>query len=497
MSRLAIALCCLALTRQVAGQPLSNPAPAPSSPAQVPSTPAQPPSSPAQVPSTPAQAQSADEQAVRAAVQQYFDAQAARDPDRAASFWSAGANPRMTRDTFVALFGPPAEDVYTVEIRSIAINGTEARVRVFAVRTRLETRDGQPFTSRSSILNSETWRNEASGWKLLRDAPFADELADQYLAAPEADRAKFLEQQSPADRAALRYAVSQRATMAVTLGKNYPEARTLFERAREISHAIGDRVGEANSLHNIAQADYVLHEYPAATEAYTRELAVAREASDDSLAGGALYGLGTIAYASGEYSTALGHYRDALALYEKRGEDSSASRALISVGNIQYLQADYDAATASYRRAESLAVAGQDPQVAGFARGGLARVLSAQGDLAAALEIYAYVLADARAASATDARLGNNVATTLESIGEVHFRLGNVDQARAAFDEARRLVDADPGFSARLYSSLGITELVAGRTDAALADYLESRARFVKAKDDESAARAWIGIGFA
>ena len=124
MSRLAIALCSLVLTAQVAGRPPSSRAQVPSSPPQTTATPAQaPPSlaqvptSPAQVPSTPAQAQSADEQAVRAAVQQYFDAQAARDPDRAASFWSAGANPRMTRDTFVALFGPPAEDVYTVEIR--------------------------------------------------------------------------------------------------------------------------------------------------------------------------------------------------------------------------------------------------------------------------------------------------------------------------------------------------------------------------------------------
>src|SRR5262249_49351641 len=111
--------------------------------------------------------------------------------------------------------------------------------------------------------------------------------------------------------------------------------------------------------------------------------------------------------------------------------------------------------------------------------------------------MYGRVLTDARSAALADPRLGNNVATTLESIGEVHFRLGNTDQARTAFDEARRLVDADPGTSAQLYASLGLTELVAGRFDAALADYTESRARFVKAKDAESAGRAWVGIGFA
>lgn len=445
----------------------------------------------------PAQPPSADEAAVRAVVQQYFDALRARDADRAASFWSTDANPRMTRDTFVALFGPPAEDAYTIDIRSVAISGAEARVRVAGGRTRLQMRDGQPVTSRFSFVNSQTWRTEASGWKLLSDAPFDDELADHYLAASEADRAKFIEAQSPPDRAALRYAVSRRATMAVTLGRNYVAGRTLFERALDISRAIGDRVGEANSLHDIGAADYNLHDYSGATEAYTKELAVAREASDDSIAAGALYGLGTVAYASGEYSTALANYGDALALYEKRVEPSAASRCLTAIGNIEYLQADYDAATRSYRRAESLGMSGQDPQTAGFARAGLARVLSAQGDVAAALEMYARVLADSRGAAALDPRLANGVATTLESIGELHLRLGNVDQARAAFDEARHLVDADPEFSAKLYSSLGLTELVAGREDPALADYRESRARFVKAQDADSASRAWIGIGFA
>jgi tetratricopeptide (TPR) repeat protein len=443
------------------------------------------------------QAPQSDEDAVRAAVQQYFDAQAARDPDKAASFWSADANPRLTRETFLAMFGPPAEDNYTLEIRSVDVHGAEARARVGWLRTRVETRDGRPFTSRAGALNLETWRKERDGWKLLRDAPLADELVDQYLALPETDRAAFLEAQTPADRAALRYAFSQRGTMAITLRKDYVAGRTLFERALEIARAIGDRVGEANSLHNIGQADFTLRDFPGATDAFSKELAVAGETSNDSTAAAALYGLGMVGYASGEYTAALASFRDALAVYDKRDDGSSANRALISIGNIQYLQADYDGATASYRRAESLGISGGDPQGASLARSGLARVLAAQGDLAAALDMYGRVLADARSDAAADPRLASNVATTLESIGEVHFRLGNTDQARSAFDEARRLVDADPGLSAELYSSLGLTELVAGHYDAALTDYTESRARFVKAKDATSAGRAWIGVGFA
>ena len=306
-----------------------------------------------QLPAAPAQAPSPDEEAVRAAVQQYYDAQAARDPDKAASFWSANANPRMTRDTFVALFGPPADEKYTIEIRSVATAGAEARVRVMWLRTRVETRGGQPFTSRQSALNSQTWRKEGDTWKLVRDAPFADELAEGYLAIAEADRARFLDEQTPPDRAMLRYAIAQRATMAA-IAKDFVKSRTLFERALEISRAIGDRVSEANALHNIGQADYMLHDFPAAIDALTKELAVGRDARDDNAVASASYSLGMVAYASGEYTSALGSYRDALALYEKRDDGPSANRALISIGNIQYLQADYDAATTSYRRAESL-----------------------------------------------------------------------------------------------------------------------------------------------
>ena len=452
----------------------------------------------AQAPAQPApQTPATEEDQVRALVQQYFDAQAQRDPEKTLGFWSTSANPRPNREAFLAVFGEPSEDTYGVEIRAVEMNGAEARVRVAVSRTRLTMRDGRPFTQRSFFLNSELWKKEPAGWKLFRDRPFADELADEYLALPEADRLKFVEQQRPEDRAALRYAISQRATMAVTVRHDYPGGRALFEQALQIARAAGDRVGQANSLHNIAQADYILRDFPAAADAYGNELAVAREGNDDAAASAALYGLGTVSYARGEYTPALDSYRQALALYEKRDDAPSASRALISIGNVQYLQADYDAAAASYRRAESFGVTAQDPQAASFARGGLARVLTAQGDLASALDMYARVLSDARRDAAVDPRLGNNVATTLESIGEVHFRLGNMDQARGAFDEARRLVDADPEFSSRLYSSLGLTELVAGRYDAALADYTESRARSVKAKDATGAGRAWIGIGFA
>src|SRR5439155_17009094 len=167
---------------------------------------------------------------------------------------------------------------------------------------------------------------------------------------------------------------------------------------------------------------------------------------------------------------------------------------LVSIGNVQYLQADYDAAADDYRRAIGLLTSAADINGVALARSGLGRVFAAQGDLASALGAYGEVLADARSRS-----VRGNVASALESIGELHYRLRNVDQARASFQEARRLADAtgDMAAAGRLLSNLGLTELVAGQFDAAFDAYSESRARFEQVRQPEEVARAWVGLGFS
>jgi len=438
-----------------------------------------------------------DEDALRAAVQQYYDAQAARDPDRTLTFWSVSANPRPGREAYLAVFGEPAEDSFTVDVRAVEITGAQARVRVSASRTRLIVRNGQPVTQRNTFLNSQLWRKESAGWKLLRDGPFAEEIADDLIAAPPADRAAIYQKYNRPDLVQTRLAVSMRATMAITVQKNYPRGKALFELALEVARAAGDRTGEANSLHNIAQADYFLHDLAGAVDAYNGELVVAREIDDRSAAAAAQFGLGTVAYSKAEYTPALGFYRDALENYEKTDDGPSIARTVVSIGNVQYLQAEYDAAAASYRRGLTVALQFGDLAGATYARRGLGRVLAAQGDIAAALDMYNQVLADARTALQADARLTPDVASALESIGELYFRVNNADRARTAFAEARKLYDADPEGAGRVMSMLGVTELVAGRFDAALAAYTESRVKFDAAKHADGVAHAWVGIGFS
>lgn len=436
-----------------------------------------------------------DEEAVRAAVQQYFDAQARKDADGALAFWSAAANPRPTREAFAVVFGD-GEDQFAVDVERVVIEGVEARVRVLAARTRMVVRDGRPFSSRTLLRNAQIWRKEAAGWRLLRDGPFADEIADELMAAAPAERPGLFERHR-ADLRPVRQAISQRATMAITLGGGYLRGKTLFELALEVSRFAGDRLGEVNSLHNIAQAAYFLGDHRTAAEFYDKELAVGREVNDRDAVAAASFGLATVAYTRGEYTAALGFYREALAVYETRDHGSAVGRAVVSIGNVQFLQADYDAATASYRRALGVLLESGDSQGVSLARGGLARVYVAQGDLAAALEAYGQVLADARARLSADARLQSQVAATLESIGEVYFRLGNTDQGRSHIEEARGLAGTDAVAFGRLSATLGLIELFAGRFEAALAGYTDSRTRFEQVKDAHGVARAWVGIGFS
>ena len=86
-------------------------------------------------------------------MQQYYDAQTARDPDKALGFWSMNANPRMSREGFVAVFGA-GDAQYSVEIQSVKITGNDARLRVAVTIARTIVRNDVPGVSRQMLLNA-------------------------------------------------------------------------------------------------------------------------------------------------------------------------------------------------------------------------------------------------------------------------------------------------------------------------------------------------------
>ena len=267
----------------------------------------------------------------------------------------------------------------------------------------------------------------------------------------------------------------------------------------QVSRATGDRTGERDTLQNIANAHYFLRDFAAARSSYEERLALARAAGDADASGSSLLGLATVAYAGGDYVAALAAAREAEQVYIRMDDGLALGRTRVTIGNVQYLEADYDASAASYRSAIDLLAKGGDAGYVRFARAGLARLFAAQGDLGEALTAYGDLLTDARARAAADPRTRGDAASLQQSIGEIYFRLGDTDRARASFAEAQRIFDDlhDPENAGLAFSGLGLTELVATHFDAALEAYQAARADYEQARDSEGVAQAWVGTGFS
>lgn len=444
----------------------------------------------AQAPAT----QSSDADVLRGLVQQYYDAQAREDASAVMSFWATGAANPPSRNALAAAFAA-GDDGFRVDIRRVEIDGSTAHVRMLVQRMHTgPDRTGAVTPQQTSTFMLETWTRDGESWKLDAEKPLADAIADALLAAAPDQWPTMLAAEDPVVvLGALRVTVGNRASTAA-VSQQYAKAILPFSLLREIGRfAAAPRI-EMEALQNIGNANFFLRKYPESADAYAQELALSRETHDEEYEATALDGGAMVAYSRGDYTAALEGYRAALDIAERKKEPAVIGRALVSVGNVQYLQGDYDLAARSYRRAISLLSDAHDNRTAAMAWRGAARVYVAQGDLAAALVSATHALDDSRARSAR-----SEIANDQESIGEIHFRLGNANEARKAFDESRQLFDADEDLNGagRLFGDIGLTELMAERFDAAVAAYTESRKRFQDARNPPGIGHSWVGIGFS
>jgi CHAT domain-containing protein len=161
---------------------------------------------------------------------------------------------------------------------------------------------------------------------------------------------------------------------------------------------------------------------------------------------------------------------------------------------VLYLQGDLEGAITDYRRSYEMYRASMYKAGEARALEGLGLVLTAQGDFAAALVAYSGVLDEGRAR--TDPR---GQATALMSIGEIHFMLGNLDTARAQFEQGRDLYGKTNDFAnvGRGWQGIALTELVLARYAAAEQGYMKSQQACAAAGDDACVARATVGLAFA
>lgn len=445
-------------------------------------------------------AQDEIEPSLRAAVERFYAAQEAEDIPAYLGLWSASVQPPSpTQLKFI--FDSGDDKFSDLQIRRVTRDGARAAVRVSIARDRtLAARrlDVPPPTMHSVMQASLTFVREGGEWKLVREGPAGEALADAFVAAPSAaERDALLAAEPELVTPALIVSVARHAD-AFAIRRQYPAAQHVYELAIELAVRVGDRRGEGEAWQNLGNALYFQRKFPEARSAYEHRLAIERERNDEAAIASATLGIATILYSQFEYGEALGRYREALVIQERLHDGSGTATTLISTGNVQYVQGDFAGALADYRRSRDLFHQVADTGGEASANEGLGRALASQGDLAGALNAYAFVLQEGQARN--DRTLQGNA---LRSIGEIHFRLGNLDIARARFEQSRANFEAmhDTPNVGRMWQAIGLTDLVATRFAAGEQDYTNSvtacGAGPGPLQDADCIARGIVGLAFA
>ena len=229
-------------------------------------------------------------------------------------------------------------------------------------------------TARGDRVNEATVR-VALGEALRRDGRFAE-------AAASLDRAVALHQALGNPRP-LVGSLTERGHVALDL-EDGAAARPPLARAVALADSLGDGVGSALALNDLAIAQRLEGDAAGAARTATRALERARAAGDSALVHDAAATLGQLAQDARDWSAARGWYERA----EGAGRAISAERHaadLVNLGTTAMMLGSLDGAEARYRAALALAADAQLPDIAWFALIGLGEAAERRGEPAAAL----------------------------------------------------------------------------------------------------------------
>lgn len=441
------------------------------------------------------QAPASADPALAAAVHRFFELQEKEDVEGYLALWSASAQrPQVLGLRYI--FDNGDDKFSDIAITRIVPSGNRVRVRVSAQRARTipsSVPDVPPRVMTSPLQVALTFEKENGEWKLIREGNAADDLAGAMVDASTSEEREALLASEPELMGRQLLSAFARLGGAAGAAGNYSRSVAIFQQLAALARRGEYKQEEGEALQNIANALYFQRKFAEALAAYERRLVLERERQDEPGIAASLAGIATIKYSFAEYTEALARYREALAIHERIDDVAGVAFTSLSIGNILYLQGDFQAAITAYRR--SLDLNRTMFSVDGETRAleGLGRVYMAQGDYAGALEAFDLVRRDKRLSDRI--RLGS----VNQNIGDVHFRLGNLDGARASYQESRAHFEAarDMPNVGRLMQAVALTELVAARFQLAEELYLKSGVTCTAAEDRECSAHAIAGLAFA
>jgi len=171
---------------------------------------------------------------------------------------------------------------------------------------------------------------------LRREGPWTEAIA---LHAAAVQAAEYL-----GDRLGQANALHDLGTVRQTTG-DYPAAIRDLEQAQAIYRDLGDRRGQANALHDRGNVGWLTDDYAAAIRDLEQAQAIYRDLGDRRGQANALSNLGIVRQLTCDYPAAIQDLEQALVIFHDLGDRRGQGKTLHELGTVRWLTGDYPAAT--------------------------------------------------------------------------------------------------------------------------------------------------------
>jgi tetratricopeptide (TPR) repeat protein/transcriptional regulator with XRE-family HTH domain len=247
---------------------------------------------------------------------------------------------------------------------------------------------------------------------------------------------------------------------------DYRAAAQIPEQALAIYRDLGDRVGQANALLNLGAVRRLTGEYPAAGQALEQALGIYRDLGDRLGQAHALHYLGAVRRLTGEYPAAGQALEQALGIYRDLGDRFGQAHTLRNLGDVRRATGDYPAAAQVLEQALGIYRDLGDRVGQAHTLRNLGAVRRLTGEYPAAAQALEQALGLSR-----DVGVRGGEAEALNERGTLHRVTGDLVQAERGHRQALDLAQAvaSPWDEAHALAGLGRCALAAGHATQAAA----------------------------
>jgi eukaryotic-like serine/threonine-protein kinase len=280
---------------------------------------------------------------------------------------------------------------------------------------------------------------------------------------------------------------------AISDGPDTKRTRALYEEGLSIARSIGEQDLVARFLNNIAIQERRAGNLQASLKMNQESLAIRREIGDRTNAAISLNNIGNVLLDLGDLQGASRHYEESAAMCREIGDRRGLARALYNAGESLKLQGEIARARTTYEEALSIRRTIEDPASVATSLYGVGHIAGVQGDLVTAEKVLSEALE-------MDRRLDRRrpMAYSTYQLGDVALMRGDFALAKQRHNDALAIRTAlgEKGTAAESRSALAAIALEEGR--AADAERLAAEAATVfaaqSAPDNEAMARAVIAV---